>query len=76
MTLDGLKLKTIRSAIIMKRPDYDDVGYLCLYFTDGTKCLVTAGYGGYTGKSEDEYPTNIGVSDREGCFERLVPVDD
>lgn len=76
MTLEGLKSKTIRSAQFMKHYKHDDEGYLCLFFTDGTKCLITAGYGGYTGESEDEYPTNIGISDREGCFEELVPLDE
>lgn len=43
-----------------KRPDscpYDDGDDLKITFTDGFSFIIKASYGGYTGKSEDEYPT-------------------
>ena len=45
----------------MTAKGYDDSGYLRLDFTDGTYCYIVAGYGGYTGGSLDEYPTNIRI---------------
>ena len=43
------------------REFYDDAAWLRLEFSDGTKCLIEASYGGYTGNSEDEYPVFIDV---------------
>ncbi|TWU59516.1 hypothetical protein V7x_55940 [Crateriforma conspicua] len=63
--------KTIQSATQMKRPETDDDGWLLLEFTDGTRCMVVAYYGGYTGDSEDEYPTGICISEK---VEGFVPV--
>jgi hypothetical protein len=71
MKLEELVGKTIRSATRMKKPEYDDDGWLKLEFTDGTSCVVVAYYCGYTGKSEDEYPTGINVTEKE---EGLVPL--
>ena len=56
----------------MRKPEYDDTGWLKLDFTDGTHCVIGAGYGSYTGESEDEYPTCIWFTDDA---EGLVPVD-
>jgi len=46
--------KTITKVTEMKKPEYDDTGWLKIDFTDGTHCVIYAGYFGYTGKSEDE----------------------
>jgi len=63
--------KTIANVTEMKKPEYDDTGWLKLDFTDGTHCVIWASYCGYTGDSEDEYPTCIGISnDMEG---QLIP---
>lgn len=67
MNLTG---KTISAATRMKKPEYDDEGWLRLDFTDGTHCVIVAWYGGYTGESEDEYPTSITIADN---IEGLVP---
>ena len=71
MELKDLIGKTIAEAEIMKMPAYDDEGRLRLKFTDGTQTVVVASYGGYTGNSEDEYPTYIELND--DC-KGLVPV--
>ena len=63
--------KTIAQVTKMRKPEYDDTGWLKIDFTDGTHCVIWAGYGGWTGGSEDEYPTCIGVTDD---VEGLVPV--
>lgn len=55
--------KTIVSAKPKKLKDYDDSGYLELKFSDGASIIVVGGYGGWTGSSEDEYPTRIGLSE-------------
>jgi hypothetical protein len=55
--------KTIAQVTEMKKPEYDDTGWLKLDFTDGTHCVIWAGYDSYTGDSEDEYPTCIGITD-------------
>ena len=49
--------KTISSAQLMRKAAFDDTGYLELSFTDGTRCVIAAGYSSYTGESEGEYPT-------------------
>jgi len=61
--------KTIKSAKLRKIPDecedgsfYDDEPFLDLEFTDGSKATIIANYGGYTGKSDDEYPRFIEIS--------------
>ena len=55
--------KTIENVSHKKLKGYDDEGYLEIKFTDGTIATVVASYGGYTGESEDEYPTYIYVTD-------------
>jgi len=67
--------KTIVEARRMKLKDYDNESFLELKFTDGTKVLIEGGYtGGYTGNSEDEYPTHIHLSDRDES--KLEPCED
>lgn len=63
--------KTIASVTEMKKPQFDDEGWLRLEFTDGTVCAIVASYGGYTGKSEDENPTCIGITCQ---LDGLIPV--
>jgi len=58
---DELVGKRIKSATIMGYKEYDDEPILLLIMEDGTQFNVNAGYGGYTGKSEEEYPTYIHV---------------
>lgn len=41
----------------------DDIPYLELFFDDNTSVLIHSWYGGYTGKSEDEYPCFISISE-------------
>lgn len=62
--------KTIAKVTEMKKPEYDDTGWLKLDFMDGTYCVIVAELGEHTGKSEDEYPTRIKISDN---VEELVP---
>lgn len=54
--------KTIVAAEMKKLKDCDDQGFLLLTFSDQSRALVIASYGGYTGKSEDEYPTYLYLS--------------
>lgn len=56
-----LEGKTIMSAVYKKAVEYDDSGFLELNMSDGTSFIVVASYGGYTGESIDEYPTDINV---------------
>jgi hypothetical protein len=51
--------KTIVSATVVGIEGHDDKPYLDLVFTDGTTARIVATYGGYTGRSEDEYPAFI-----------------
>ena len=75
MKIQDLVGKTISSAQRMKRPEYDDEAWLKLTFTDGTSCFVVAGYGEYTGESEDEYPAYIGITEEVEAKD-LIPVTD
>jgi hypothetical protein len=54
--------KTIVGAAEMKKLQYDDQGWLKLSFSDGTDCIIWAGYGFYTGESEGEYPAILGIA--------------
>lgn len=68
---DVLIGKTIKSAKISKISDeFDDEPYLDLEFTDGTKERIVAGYGSYTGHSDDEYPRFIYIKDDKGETEK------
>ena len=64
MEYNGLIGKTITAATQKKLVDYDDSGYLELQFSDGTKVIVVASYGSYTGGSYGEYPTGIFITDK------------
>lgn len=63
MTFKDLINKTIVDAKRKKLKDYDDTGFLELTFSDGTRAIIVAGYGGWAAESEDEYPTSIDISD-------------
>ncbi len=68
MTFKELNGKTITRATKKKLKGFDDEGYIKLFFSDGTSVIIVASYGGYTGKSEDEYPTDIYIEE-EGAIE-------
>ena len=71
-TFNSLTGKTIKSVNRMQLTGYDDEGFLKLTFTDDTFCVVEGGYSGdYTGDSEDEYQTLIGLAGEER-FGRLI----
>ena len=60
MLIEDLVGKTIKSIDTSRKIEgYDDEPFLDLVFTDGTKCTFKAGFGGYSGSSEDEYPCYI-----------------
>lgn len=63
MQTNSLIGKTISSAQLMRKAVFDDTGYLELRFTDGTRCVIAAGYSSYTGESEGEYPTFLKLVD-------------
>ena len=54
--------KTIKAVEPLGIKGHDDVPYLLIYFTDGSRAMMEGSYGGYTGKSEDEYIRFIGVT--------------
>lgn len=60
---DSLAGKTIATITQRTGPKFDDKGYLDITFTDGSSVCVIAGFDQYTGKSADEYPTNIWLAD-------------
>jgi hypothetical protein len=62
MKLSDLIGKTITSAKIKRLNGYDDTGFLELKFSDETQTTIVSEYGGYTGESYDEYPTQIVLS--------------
>lgn len=64
--------KTITKATLMKRPDFDDKGWLKLEFSDKSDCIIVSTYGSYTAGSEDEYPSYILIIDK--YENELVPV--
>jgi hypothetical protein len=64
--------KTIQSAEQKQHPRYDDDGFLELTFTDGSKCLIVGTYCGYSGDSEDEYPTSIYISEYQTLDEYVA----
>jgi len=65
-TFEEMIGKTVKSVKVTGFPppedDYDDRPYLHIFFTDGTKIIVYASYGSFTGKSMDEYPARINVA--------------
>ena len=56
--------KTIKAASLRGMKGYDDEPYIDIDFTDGTKITIVSSYGGYTGESEDEYPSYICIRER------------
>lgn len=72
MDWKSIEGKTIKTATPMKKPRYDDEAWCVLEFTDGTQCVAVAGFGGYTGHSEDEYPCHVYLRSH---VDGLVPVD-
>ena len=63
MEFSDLIGKTIISSKQKKSSSTDDEGYAELGFSDGTSVVIVSYYGEWTGKSEDEYPTRIYVTD-------------
>lgn len=65
--------KTIADATQMKRPEYDDTGWIKLTFTDGTAVVITASFAEYNHRANvmDEYATRISVG---GDDPELVPL--
>ena len=55
--------KTIKSVKKYKIEGYDDVPYLVLEFTDGTKKTLVSDYGRYTGNSLAEYPSFVDIKE-------------
>ena len=53
--------KTIESVKKYGGKGVDDENLIVMTFTDGTSIEIWASYGGYTGQSEDEYPSFIGI---------------
>ena len=72
MKFTDLVGKTISSAQLMKKEDYDDRAWARLDFTDGTHCFVVASYGDYSGKSKDEYPAYVVLCEE---VEGLAPIE-
>lgn len=64
-TFQEMISKTIIRVIQLKLKGHDDNGFLRLDFSDGSHAVIEGGYGGYTGDSEDEYKTCIGMCDEE-----------
>lgn len=56
---DCLIGKTIAHAEVIGTEEFDDVDYLLLTFTDGSSEKIAPSYGGYTGRSRDEYRVQI-----------------
>lgn len=55
--------KTISAVTYLKHRKHDDRGWVRFDFTDNTHCIVIATYGSYTGRSNDEYPTDIYIDE-------------
>lgn len=73
MKFEDLIGKTIISATIMKKLNYDDNAWLKLEFSDNSSCILFGCYSGYTGLSEDEYPAYINICGG-GDIKGLIPV--
>jgi len=63
--------KTITNAVEKKLKGHDDRGFLELTFSDCTQVIIASSYGGYTGKSYDEYPTTIGCCYKKNFKQEL-----
>lgn len=75
MTVKDIIGKTIIDAKTQKLSKHDDTGFLKLTFSDGTECVVFASYDFYTGRSIDEYPTRIFITDKYESKEGETLVD-
>ena len=51
--------KTILKVEYRKSEIRDDEPLIIITFTDGSEVGFEGGYGGYTGRSEDEYPSYV-----------------
>ena len=75
--------KTIVDVVLFDSDYVDDEPYMVLYYNDDTMAetqsvKIGATYGGYTGKSEDEYPAFIYAEDNapiEDGYKPKVKVD-
>jgi hypothetical protein len=61
MKMQDLIGKKIIGAKLQRPSNHDDQGFLKLNFSDGSECLIVAGYDFYTGNSSGEYPTSISI---------------
>ena len=61
MKIQNLIGKKIIGAKLQRPSNHDDQGFLKLNFSDGSECLIVAGYDFYTGNSLGEYPTLISI---------------
>jgi hypothetical protein len=73
ITLEDFEGKKIVKIEKMKFKKFDDTGFLKFVFDDGTHFIIYSWFGGYTGKSFDEYPTRIGVV-QEDKYDELTPI--
>lgn len=64
MEFKNLIGKTITDATVKRLANHDDKGFLELKFSDGTEAVIVSSYGDYTGLSEAEYPTCIGITEK------------
>lgn len=64
MNPQSLVGKTISEVSQPYNPRYADRPHLQLMFTDGTVCLLTATYSGYTQRAKDEYPCYLLLNDK------------
>ena len=60
---DCLIGKTIADAEVVGTEEFDDVDYLLLTFTDGSSEKIAPDYGGYTGRSRDEFRIQLNLID-------------
>ena len=60
---DCLIGKTIADAEVVGTEEFDDVDYLLLTFTDGSSEKIAPNYGGYTGRSRDEFRIQLNLID-------------
>ena len=72
MDFNNLVGKTIIKVTKMKRPDFDDEGWLKLEFSDKSECTLVSTYNNFTGGSEGEYPCNIFIVDK--YEDKLIPI--
>lgn len=64
--------KTIASVEFRRLKKYNDIPYLDIFFTDGTKITISSDYAGYTGKSQDEYKRLIIAGEENSLYPHRV----